>query len=282
MVSVLREPETRAGWQAELDLAFQGRAGRTAMTLNRHRGPLQVQKALYPEGAETCHVAVLHPPGGIAAGDELRVSADLTANARALLTTPGATKWYRSEGRCASQSLRFSLAEDCALEWLPRENILFDGSDVSLMLDIELQPGAKYLGWDIYCLGRRASGEGWHRGRLRMHSRISANGKLLWSEVANVAAGSEFAASSIGLAGYSVCGTFLAVGGGAEEWVKELRLLDPPAAARVGITALPGMLIGRYLGDSSEQAFTWFTSLWTASRLRTLGKAAQPPRVWAC
>src|SRR5258707_598215 len=126
--------ESQVGWQADLDLSFARRGERTVLTRNQHWGPLQVQKALYPEGKDTCHIAILHPPGGVAAGDGLNIRASLKQQARALLTTPGATKWYRSEGSCASQQVHFSLGEDAVLEWLPRESIIFDGA-VSWRLD---------------------------------------------------------------------------------------------------------------------------------------------------
>jgi urease accessory protein len=276
------ETAVSAGWQADLDLAFQRQDNRTAMTLNRHRGPLQVQKALYPEGGEICHVTVLHPPGGVAAGDQLEVRALLNPQAQALLTTPGATKWYRSEGAQATQRLKFTLAADSELEWLPRENILFDGVDVSLELDVELQPGAKYLGWDIFCFGRRASGETWKHGKLRMRSRIRCERGLLWSEIASVDGSSEFSASPMGLAGYSVCGTLVAARCCVDSLLRELRAVPSPPHCRVGITVLPEVLVARYLGDSGEDAFAWYTALWTLIRPSALGRGAQPPRVWAC
>jgi urease accessory protein len=280
--AVAVESNTGAGWQAELELAFQRQNHRTAMILNRHRGPLQVQKALYPEGSETCHITVLHPPGGVAAGDQLEVRALLDPRSQALLTTPGATKWYRSEGARATQRLKFSLGADSALEWLPRENILFDGVDVSLELDVELQPGAKYLGWDIFCFGRRASGETWTQGQLRMRSRIRCERGLLWSEIARVGGGSEFVTSLMGLAGFSVCGTLIAARCSVDGLLAQLRAVPAPPHCRVGITVLPEVLIARYLGDSGEDAFAWYTALWTLIRPSALGRSAQLPRVWAC
>ncbi len=171
-----------------------------------------MQKALYPEGKETCHIAILHPPGGVAAGDRLIIRASLNEQSRALLTTPGATKWYRSEGSCASQQVHFSLGEDAVLEWLPRENILFDGANISMALNVELTLRARYFGWDILSFGRRASGESWGRGRLNMQTNIRGAGSLLWSEVADIDARSGFAASPVGLSGFTVCGTFLVAG----------------------------------------------------------------------
>jgi len=277
----LRSP---SGWQAELDLSFARREGETVLRRNQHRGPLQVQKALYPEGKETCHIAILHPPGGVAAGDRLIIRASLNERSRALLTTPGATKWYRSEGSRASQQVHFSLGEDAVLEWLPRESIIFDGANISLELNVELGLRARYFGWDILSFGRRASGESWGRGRLNMQSNIRAAGSLLWSEVADIDARSGFTASPVGLSGFTVCGTFLVAGYDIDApLLRECREVIPSAAeSRTGITRVPGVLIARYLGDSTEDAFYWFTNLWAVLRRALSDKVACPPRVWAC
>lgn len=273
-----------AGWQAELDLAFSRRAAQTVLSGNRHRGPLQVQKALYPEGGTVCHVAVLHPPGGIAAGDELTVRAVLHDGAHALLTTPGATKWYRSESAWARQHLHFALDDAAVLEWLPRENIFFDRSNVSMTLEVDLAEHATYFGWDIFSFGRRAAGESWREGRLHLHTRLRRAGRTFWAESANVDARSGFADSAVGLARCTVAGTFVIAGGEVEdELLRACRARGAAgAAARTGITRLPGALVARYLGNSTEDAFAWFTRLWELLREGLLCKTANAPRVWAC
>jgi urease accessory protein len=272
------------GWQASLELSFQYREPRTVLIRNQHRGPLQVQKALYPEGHGTCHVAVLHPPGGIAAGDSLRVQAALDDKSRALLTTPGATKWYRSDGHRARQQLHFSLAGDAVLEWLPRENILFDGSNISMTLDVALSASSRYFGWEVLSFGRRASGESWRRGNLQMRSSIRRVNRVLWSESANIDAASGFAQSSVGLSGCTVCGTFVVAGHDVENaLLATCREVQPTlAGARIGITRIPGVLVARYLGDSTEEAFSGFTNLWTILRPALSKTIACAPRVWAC
>lgn len=282
-VPALGLAESQVGWQAELDLSFVRRGERTVLNRNQHLGPLQVQKALYPEGKDTCHIAVLHPPGGVAAGDRLGVRVSLGEESRALLTTPGATKWYRSEGAWARQQLHFSVGVDASLEWLPRENIFFDGANVSLHLDVDLSGRAKYFGWDIVSFGRRASGETWRRGRLHTHTHIRCADRVLWSEAANVDAQSGFAHSPVGLAGFTVCGTFVCAGSEVSAAsLADCRGVKPPEGSRVGVTHVPRVLIARYLGDSSEDAFQWFVNLWVVLREGTLGKVAHPPRVWAC
>jgi urease accessory protein len=245
---------------------------------------LQIQKALYPEGAGICHVTVLHPPGGIADGDRLCVAARLSAGSRVCLTTPGASKWYRCQRGDAEQRLQFSVGAGAVLEWLPRENILFDASQVRMSLDVELQADGQFLGWEILCFGRRAAQERWQRGGLRLRSTVSRGGRPLWSERAQVSAGDGFATSAIGLAGYSVSGTLVCAGSDIDA---ALLLAcrgagQCTADSRTGVTRLPGILLARYLGHSSEEAMQWFTSLWQLLRPALFGVTATAPRLWAC
>src|SRR5438094_9519722 len=116
----LSEP-VAASWKARLSLSFARDGNRSVLAGRSHEGPLVVQKPLYPEGGAICHAIVVHPPGGIAGGDELALSATVGDGAAALLTTPGAAKWYRSAGPWAKQSVAFDV--EGTLEWLPQETI---------------------------------------------------------------------------------------------------------------------------------------------------------------
>lgn len=275
---------TDARWRAHLDLSFARRDDRTLLATRSHRGPLQIQKALYPEGPGICHVTVLHPPGGVAGGDTLAVAARLASGSRVCVTTCGAMKWYRCPRGGAEQRLHFTVESGAALEWLPRESILFNGSKAAMQLEVELSPGAQFLGWDILCFGRRASGEGWHSGALRLATRIRQAGQALWCERANVLAGSGFESSHVGLGGYSVSGTLVAAGSDIDaDLLGACRAVVPRGLdSRVGVTRLPKILLARYLGHSSQDAFNWFTSVWTLLRPALLDQAAIAPRLWAC
>ena len=92
-------PATGEGWAATLELAFERRAHASVLVHVRHRGPLTVQRPLYPEGPETCHAIVVHPPGGVAGGDTLDLDIELREHAHAVLTMPGAAKFYPAHGR---------------------------------------------------------------------------------------------------------------------------------------------------------------------------------------
>ncbi|MFZ5506601.1 MAG: urease accessory protein UreD, partial [Pseudomonadota bacterium] len=112
-----------AGWQARIALGYRALDGRTVLARREHSGPLRVQKPLYPEGDAVCHTLLLHPPGGIAGGDALQVELDAGPGTHALITTPGATKWYRSAGPQARSDLHLRVGAGAVVEWLPQDAI---------------------------------------------------------------------------------------------------------------------------------------------------------------
>jgi len=266
-----------APWKAELSLGFTQRGARTVLAERRAEGPLVVQKALYPEGEAVCHAIVVHPPGGIAGGDELSLNARIEEKSHSLLTTPGAGKWYRSAGPWASQ--RLSLQVEGTLEWLPRETIVFNGARASLECHVRLGEEARYIGWEIVCLGRTGSGEAFAAGALQLETTVSRAGRLLFLERGRVEPGGRLMRSPAGLGGRTVFGTLLAASTALDKDL--LRLCREEAADHVAITLLPGLLVARYLGDSTAQAFEAFSRLWRRLRPTLMGRAAVPPRIWA-
>ena len=269
-------------WHAHLSLDFQRREAATILARRAHVGPRRIQKALYPEGEAVCYVIVLHPPSGIVGGDELEIDVTVGPGAHALLTTPGAGKWYRSAGAWARQRLAFSVEANGVLEWLPQETIVFDAARAAMTSRIELADDARFIGMDVLCLGRRASGEHFAEGAVRLDTRVSRGGRPVWLERGLLEGGSGLLNASAGLAGFSVSGTFLAVAPGIEPGLLTT-CRDIPvheAGARHGITALPDMWVARYLGHSSEAARQWFVALWQTLRPALIGREAQLPRIW--
>jgi urease accessory protein len=277
----LAEPLASA-WRARLALGFERRAAATFLTRREHYGPLRVQKALYPEGEAVCHAIVLHPPSGIAGGDQLEIAAEVGAGAHALLTTPGAGKWYRSAGAHAAQQLNFDVADGAALEWLPQESIVFDGARARMHSHIRLAGSARYLGWEVLCLGRRASGESFDHGEVLLETRVERDGHPLWLERGVLAGASELLASPAGLAGFSVSATLLAHGPGMDAGLLAAcrSISCEEAGAYHAVTLPPDILVARYLGHSSEAARHWFAALWRVLRPVVIGREAQTPRIW--
>lgn len=263
-----------APWKAELSLGFRHENGRTALAEKRFHGPLVVQKPLYPEGGAVCHAIIVHPPAGIVGGDQLSLKVSAEPDASVLLTTPGAGKWYRSAGPWASQKLRFEV--DGSLEWLPQETIVFDSALADMECDVNLGVQATYIGWEILCLGRAGSGERFSKGRIELRNKISRNGQPLWRERGAIDAGGRLMRSAAGLNGKSVCATLIAAAPRIDRSVV--------AACRevrdVAVTLLPGLLIARHLGDSSEAAKQRLIELWQILRPAINRREAQAPRIW--
>lgn len=283
MIPLDRTLQQSPHWEAELALEFESRDGATRLTGRRHRGPLRVQKALYPEGETVCQTILLHPPSGIAGGDQLHVSADVGANSHAQITPPGAGKWYRSGGPEASQRLDFSIGDNAILEWLPQETIVFDGAKAYMEARVQLAAHSRYLGWEILCLGRSAAGERFDHGNIGLHTRIERAGQPLWLERGRISGNDPMLKSAAGWAGASVCGTLLVTlphGKTPPTLLDACRAIRPADGADHGVTALPDMLVARYLGHSSEAARHWFVELWTLLRPPLLGRPAIPPRIW--
>jgi len=267
-----------SSWKAHLALGFSFENQKTTLSEKIHDGPLVVQKPLYPEGGEVCHAIVVHPPGGIAGGDELTLDVKAGKSAAALLTTPGAAKWYRSSGPRAMQSLRFDVHGQ--LEWLPQETIVFDGALAETETEVELDAGAGLIGWDIVCLGRTGSGERFTRGSYRTSIRVRREKKLLWLERGRIDGGGKLLDSPAGLGGSTVFGTLFASSLNLnQELLNETRKPEPEAG-RGAATLLPGILLARYLGDSSEAARRYFISLWRILRPVLTGREATEPRIW--
>ena len=274
------DPVHLRSWRARLALQYERRLGRTVLAKRDHDGPLVVQKPLYPEGDAVCHTIVVHPPGGIAGGDELELDVRLDAGAHALLTTPGAGKWYRSGGPWARMRVALSAKPGACIEWLPQETIVFDGALADLHVEIELEGDARYIGWDIVCLGRSGSGERYTRGECRLSTRIRRDGKPLWLERGRLEAGGTLLTSPAGLGGRSVSGAFAAtIDTSARDLLAACRAVLP-TAGEAAVTLLPGLLIARYLGDSSESARGYLEAVWRRVRPAVAQREAVTPRIW--
>lgn len=274
------DADSQVGWRAELALEYARRGARTVLTARRHDGPLVVQRPLYPEGDAVCHTIVVHPPGGIAGGDELRLNARLDVNAHALLTTPGAGKWYRSVGVGARQCIDFDASSGACLEWLPQENIIFNGASAELRTTVRLFGAASFIGWEICCFGRTGSAETFASGSFRVRTFVERDNRPLWLENGRLEGGGAALQSPIVLAGQPVAGTLLAASDKLDAdglaACREIRPLNGNCA----VTLLPGLFVGRYLGASSEAAKNYFIELWHKLRPVVAGRDAVDPRIW--
>jgi urease accessory protein len=272
-------------WRADLALRFARRGGRTVLVERRQKGPLTVQKALYPEGPDICHVVIIHPPGGIAGGDKLSIGIEVEKSSCAAISTPAATKWYKAAGRSSRQEVVIRLGESSTLDWLPQENLFFNASCAQLVFKLEVAPTASAIGWDMALLGRQAAGEKWDAGSIRSSTEIlRPDGTPLWIEQAFLEGIDPLLESPQGMAGYKALGTLWAIGRGCTSVVStELNSHLPfEAALRAGATALPnGVLLLRCLAAEIEPLRQLMIDCWMRLRPLILGFASHRLRLWA-
>jgi urease accessory protein len=271
-------------WRGELDLRFTKAGNRTILYHCRHLGPLRVQKPLYPEGLEICHVVVIHPPGGLADRDDLSICLTLEQGAHSVVTTPGATKWYKAKDGSTFR-VTIVLQRGAVLEWLPNENIYFAGASAQTNLRIELAADAIACGWDINMLGRIASGESWETGVLRAATEfIREDGSPIWSERTLLQAGSELVRAPQGLGRYPIFGTLWCVGGKSQPDAIAALAAELPFTSqlRAGISLLPdGVLLVRAVGRQIEPVKSLMIDCWSRIRPMVVGRNAQALRLWS-
>lgn len=272
-------------WPARLVLtAARDGAGGTRVHA-RHDGPLRLLKTLYPEGAGVAHAVLVHPPGGLVGGDRLDIQLDVQAGAHLFVTTPAATRFYRSNAGEAAQEVRANVGEGARLEWLPQETLAYPGCLARNEVRLSLAPGASLFATEVLGLGLPAAGHAFEAGRLLQHLEITG----LWLDRGWLAAEDQALLDGpCGLAGRRVLGTlaYAQTGSlaGAEALLADSRaLLDGEPLS--GVTQLSGpgraLLLARVLGDEVEAvtlALRRVRALW---RERLWGLRGSDPRIWA-
>jgi urease accessory protein len=278
---------SRQGWAASLDLAFAARGAATIPTLRSHRGPLRVQKGFTPEGPGVWHQVIVHPPGGIASGDSLDVRVVAKEGARAVLTSPGAAKWYCANALApdpwARQTVRLAVEHSASLEWLPLETIVFPGAQASWQTQVDLEGEGSLIAADLVCLGRPASDQAFDTGEIRWRTDVRREGRLIFHEQVQLSGGAPLLKAQAGLAGHSAFASMIIAPGHASvsavvERVRD-RLQDEPGDWAV--TGLPELAILRWRGPGAEAGWRVLRAAWAASRPLAVGREACPPRIWA-
>ncbi|HEC60094.1 MAG TPA: urease accessory protein [Methylophaga sp.] len=267
-----------SGWLAQLDLEFSHRSDKTVLSHRSQRGPLHVQRPFYPEG-DVCHLYILHPPGGVVGGDTLTINTTIHANASTLLTTPGATKFYRSQGQTAHQKQFLKIADHASLEWMPQENIYFPGAQARMSTQIDLAPNARFIGWETHCLGLPVNNETFTTGQLNLDFLLRRDGVPLLMERMHINA--EKLNSPTGLRGHAVMAMLVATPANNELLEQARSTLQDTDNHLIAATLIEDCLVIRYLGNSTAQCRKLFTQIWTELRPAILQRKACPPRIWA-
>lgn len=273
-------------WHAKLNIRYALEQDKTVARYE-HDGPLRILQSLYPEGPAICHNVIVHPPGGLVGGDTLDIQVNVGDGAHGLITTPGATRFYKSLGEPALQRTRATVQANARLEWLPLEAIAYSACQAENRSNFDLVPSAEMIGWDVTALGLPNANLPFESGSFMQHIEIPG----VWLERGRIDAGDERLMNSpLGLAGHRcMASIFFATGSTLTRERKEKALsvaravLDAHALQSTAGATCPNdhVVVVRVLAPLVEPAMEVLRQVWTAWRQHLWQIQATPPRIWA-
>ena len=231
------------------------------------------------DGDGVATLLLLNPTGGLLAGDRLDTEISLGPDSRVCLSTPSATRVYRSPGLPAVQRVTIDVGRGATLEWMPDHLIPSPGARLRQSTEITLGRDSTLLYLDAWAAGRVARGEAWgfdlldsnllvrdDRGGPIMRERSIIAGCPRWDGLGRTE-------------GHPYVGTFAAIRPHAQGWGELAAALqgDLDAAAmgsRAGVTTLGrDGIVARLLCPSAPALHACVEALWAGCRLRLLGLA---------
>ncbi len=272
-------------WPARLALSAARDGSGVTRVHARHHGPLRLLKTLYPESAGIAHAVLVHPPGGLVGGDLLDIQLDVQAGAHLLVTTPAATRFYRSNAGEAAQIVHATVGEGARLEWLPQETLAYPACIARNEVKLTLAPGASLFATEVLGLGLAGAGQPFDSGRLLQH--LEVTGQWLdrgWLDAADTA----LLDGPCGLAGHRVLGTLAYAQTvalpDAEALLTDSRALlaDLPLSGVTHLQSSRGaLLLMRVVGDEVEAVTAALRTVRALWRERLWGLPGHAPRIWA-
>ncbi|ENW89751.1 MULTISPECIES: urease accessory protein UreD [Acinetobacter] len=274
-------------WFAQLELGFKGAENRTVLEHRKHHGPVRVQKMLWPEKTGVCHAIIVHPPAGIAGGDHLTFQMSAEQGAHALVTTPGAGKWYKTNQKQAFQHIDITVKDTSIFEWLPQETMLFNGAHANSETRVVLEDSASFIGWDMLVLGRQARHETFTEGSYQNRFQLYRNNKLLITDRLSFSGNDRWLSSCLGMSGHAVMASFWAVPPEKfrskfylDQQIDQIRELIMRMDIKVTLTLLDEVVTARYLGDDVRQCHDAFAAIRAKLRCYWFDLDEEFPRIW--
>ena len=273
-------------WRADLKLDYTLESQRTVARY-LHQGPLRILQSLYPEGDQICHNVLVHPPGGLVGGDTLDIQVNVAEGAHALVSTPSATRFYKSGGQAALQQVTATLALGARLEWLPLEAIAYNDCEATNRAIFNLAPTAELMAWDVTALGLPSSDMAFTKGHFQQHLEIPG----VWLERGNLRGDdTRWLNSPLGLAGQKCLASLVFASGNNIEPHRAAQALEAarkvleahPLRLQAGITcAHPQVIVLRVMSPLVEPSMDLLKQVWAVWRLTLWALPSTPPRIWS-
>jgi urease accessory protein len=166
----------RVGRDGFLRLRFARRGASTILAQSRFSLPLQTLTPLtLADGAS--YLMLLNPTGGVLGGDHLITEIVQEPGTHVCLTTPSATRIYRTLEKHATLETVIRIGEGATLEYFPDHVIPHEGSALRQSLRVEMAPGSRAILFDSMASGRVAHGERWKFREMDSRMEVFSSGR---------------------------------------------------------------------------------------------------------
>ncbi len=175
-------PVAGSALNGHLELRCQQREdGTPYISHQSFRAPVHLSKSHLDQGQLVLNI--VNPTAGFFDGDRLMSDISVGSGARLVLSTPSASRVFRTRSGAAAQSLqRFHVEDGASLEWIPEPFIPHAGARYFQQTQIHLSTSASLLFFDWIAPGRVAMGEIFAYENLRWELDLSLGGKLIARE----------------------------------------------------------------------------------------------------
>lgn len=287
--SMLTGGQPRVSGRLDLHFLYSKSTKKTILQPIAQVPPLRVIRAFQlDDGAAMTHIHNIS--GGVLAGDQLSLRVTVGAQARAQLTTPGATRIYRHRQGLANaiQSNQITIESGGLLEYLPDPLIPFADSRYQQQTKIQLADDAGLFWWETVAPGREAYNEQFAYDDLEMRLDIRANTRPIALERLRLRPKQQPLTSLARLGPYRYYTTFYIcrVGLDNQRWLsleKELaqRALQHAQPGRVvwGVSTLAAHgLVVRGLSRSGRPIPSTLLDFWRIAKQNLYEQEIIPPR----
>ena len=160
-------------------MRFARKGSETILAQSRFSLPLQALTPLTLEDGAS-YLMLLNPTGGVLGGDHLTTEIVQEAGTHVCLTTPSATRVYRSAEKPAILETVIRLGEGATLEYFPDHVIPHAGSALRQSLRIEMARGSRAILLDSMASGRVAHGERWRFTEMDSRTEVCSSGRPVY------------------------------------------------------------------------------------------------------
>ena len=227
----------------------------------------------------TACLMLLNPTGGLVGGDFLCTQIIQEPDTRVCLTTPSATRVYRTRDQPAVQETSIHVGERAALEYFPDHVIPHQGSKFHQSLRVKMAPGSRGMFWDALAAGRVAHGEHWNFHEFDSRTEIFLCGRPVFLNRTRIRP-ADLDPARLGLAeGFHYLATLAIVADSFDRWKETVAAMGAELTSMAHVYGGASVLAGggcavKLLARSAADLLHAQTTLWGRARQIVFGSAA--------